>query len=465
MADINSMSSYNYNIKATYIGGSTTYTFRTENIKSLIIDHDYDNNCMPTLYMNLMVDRRIIDDMIKNQNQAYFILTVNAVNSTSSFGASSTSIQEKCVYFLTDDLNKTDVLDYGSEDNKNSEVLAPVSIGLLSADHIKNNKKSCGMTVRETTPQDIVKEITSHMKNVIIEPFEYNDQYPSIIIPPNMADTVNKTLQYLNNQKVFYSTPYRFYQDFNNTFIISSSGKGVSSSGSGSGGLNGAGSDSINITVSEVDDLSTTVSGILNNFIGGLLNNIGGTAGSIVSGLVGGLFGGGGGGLFGGGSSGQSTEVGVNYADMQVFDNTISNKKHTKIRGMNSIGMIETQLASQNEVSTGAYLTKRFNNDNIHMMENIEADRDSNNFFIFFNKVDLDNTVFSINKQIKINNTQRYQELNGSYLLYRKKELYTRQETDFILNSLIYLKRIDGAGNSRGSGSSSGSNSFCSFGR
>ena len=463
MADINSMSSYNYNVSVTYTGGSNNYTFRTENIKSLIIDHDYDNNCMPVLYMTLDIDRRIIDDMIQNQNNAYFILTVNAVNTTASFGSSSTSIQEKCVYFLTDDLNKTDVLDYKSANNKDNEVLAPVNIGLLCADHIKNNKKSCGMTVRETTPQDIVKNITSHMKNVVIEPFEYNDQYPSIIIPPNMADTVNKTLQYLNNQKVFYSTPYRYYQDFNNTFIISSSGKGVSSAGSGSGGLSGSGSDSVSITVSEVDDLTTTMSGVLNNFIGGLLSNIGGTAGSIIGGIAGGLLGGlgGGGGMFGGGASGQSTEVGINYADLQVFDNTISNKKHTKIRGMNSIGMTETQLASQNEVSTEAYLSKRFNNDNIHMMENIKADRDSNNFFIFFNKVDLDNTVFSINKQIKINNTQRYQELNGSYLLYRKKELYTRQENDFILNTLVYLKRIDGSNNSN---SSSGSGSFCSFG-
>ena len=77
------------------------------------------------------------------------------------------------------------------------------------------------------------------------------------------------------------------------------------------------------------------------------------------------------------------------------------------------------------------------------MMENIEAKNNTENYLVYFSKNDLDTTLFSLNKRISIHNIERYQEFNGNYLLYRKREIYIREDTDFVMNSMINLKRID----------------------
>ena len=77
------------------------------------------------------------------------------------------------------------------------------------------------------------------------------------------------------------------------------------------------------------------------------------------------------------------------------------------------------------------------------MIENLEAKANSENFIVYFSKNDLDTDLFTINKRISINNIQRYQEFNGNYLLYRKREIYLREDQTFVMSSMINLKRID----------------------
>ena len=92
--------------------------------------------------------------------------------------------------------------------------------------------------------------------------------------------------------------------------------------------------------------------------------------------------------------------------------------------------------------------------------ENLKADVDTQNFMVQFRRQDMDCSAFAINKAIAINNIQRYQNLNGKYLLYRKVETYNRIADTFILNTFIYLKRIDSSGDKN---HKSGSGSFFSF--
>ena len=82
-------------------------------------------------------------------------------------------------------------------------------------------------------------------------------------------------------------------------------------------------------------------------------------------------------------------------------------------------------------------------NDNEHMIENIEAKMNSENFLLYFSKNDLDTNLFTLNKRISIHNIDRYREFNGTYLLYRKREVYLREDTSFTLSSMINLKRIE----------------------
>ena len=457
------LTNYRYNVELSYHGGSEDVAIYTEQIKSVIIDHNYEEACMPIIFISMTIDRKMADDMIKNQNNAYFILKISAYNGSSMFGGfsglgqSSTTIDVKCAYFINDDLNKMDPVDYASQRSNETmlgNTFTLVNVGLMVVDHLTKNKKNCALTAKKAKMQDILKDkILSDFDNLIFEDLEYNDEFEQLVIPPTVSDSVNKTLAYLNNKRVFYSTPYRFYQDFNNTYFISSSGKAINgSSSSGGGGFGGFGcfgagllggggsafggdSDSISIKITEVDDQTSSISGIITYLISGLL------------------------GL--GGSSSDGTGVAVNYVNVQVSDNTITNKNRNTIRTVQSSGSQQTELASKSElISSSALATQRMNNDNIHMAENIAARYDSSNFLVFFAKTDLDNSLFTINKQIKIANTNRYANLNGTYLLFRKREIYTREDATYVLNTMINLRRIDSLGSEN---HQSGSGSFFSI--
>ena len=389
-----------------------------------------------------------MDDMIRSQNEAYFTLKISAVNQNSLFGSSTDALNIRCTYFINDDVNKTDPVDYTSAtgiETMQGNTFALVMAGLVCIDHVKNNKRNCAMTLRKIKSMDIVRRLTEHFGNLIIEDFEYNDTYEQIVIPSKEADSVSKTLAFLNNKRVFYSTPYRFYQDFNATYLLSSSGNtvGGSSSGGGRTGLLGAGSmgslfgggnGDLNIQVSDIDDATTAISGMIMNLLSGLL------------------------GL--GGSSGGGMGIGLNYGFVKVIDATIANKRKSKLRATSSDGTIDQELAVPSSILTNAPKTTRMNNDNEHMKDNIKAVEDSSNYFLSFTKPDLDTTAFVINKAITINNTQRYQELNGRYLLYRKRETYVRDADTFILTTMIDLRRIDSEGSIN---HKSGSGSFYSF--
>ena len=109
---------------------------------------------------------------------------------------------------------------------------------------------------------------------------------------------------------------------------------------------------------------------------------------------------------------------------------------------MTSSGSIKTSLKNKSSYTTDKDTTIRLNNDNEGIIDNIVADKNNNNFLVFIQKTDLDTELLSPNKQITIHHIDRYKEHNGNYLIYRKRECYLREDSTFVLNTLINLKEI-----------------------
>jgi hypothetical protein len=109
---------------------------------------------------------------------------------------------------------------------------------------------------------------------------------------------------------------------------------------------------------------------------------------------------------------------------------------------MTSSGAKSTSLKNTATYSTDKEITVRLSNDNEGMLDNMKADQDNSNFLVYIQKTDLDTDVFSLNKRITIHHIDRYKEHNGDYLMFRKRECFLREDTTFILNSMINLKEI-----------------------
>lgn len=396
VSNINVNRVYNYDIKMQYVNGKDKEDIRTTYIRNLIIDHNIDRNIMPIIYVTMYLDKSIVDKLIANANSGTIILKIYKVNIIQN-STNSLIFEDKFTYYLPDDINKKIDID-SEEDVKNSgnDNYRDISIGLLSLDHVNTNKVFTELNLKDATIQDVARLVTKNCKNLVMETFDTNRSNDNLIIPA--VDSVNKTLEYLNNQSTFYNTPYRFYMDFKRSYLVSSSGNHIASKNDSSG--------PINITVhNNIKDESTDVGYIKN--------------------------------------SDGSVKISVPYANTQVYDNTIANKGQSKIRGISSTGSNTKSLANTSSYSKDKVVNMRINNDNKKMVNNLANTADNSDFFLFFHKSGLDLDLFTINKKITVTyEINQYKKFSGDYLVYRIKHSFTRTDEEFELTTFIDLRKI-----------------------
>ena len=401
MADNKLIMRYKYKIEMTYlnIAKNKNTEINSEHIKSVIIDHNYDVNCMPVIFAIMELSKALVDDMIVNINDNLILMAIYKYNDLSEAKEEIEVFRDRFAYFLPDDVNANDPVDYNDENKIENmgNTHRSITIGLMSVNHINRNKKVLELNVTKNSIYDCVKYCTSHFNNLIIEPFSFNDIHDRIIMPAQTS--VNNALKYLNNYRVFYYTPFRFYQDFNYTYLISSSGKGIKKSDELY--------SSVIVQVRDIDALDA-------NEIGMIINK-----------------------------SSKTYEILVNYAYTNVYDNTLSNKSRTKLKGITSSGTSTKTLVHSTSYLNSKVKNIRLNNDNTNALYNLEADSNSKNILLYFSKNDLDMDVLSINKKISVRHIDRYSEHNGDYLLYRKRECLIRENDTFVMDTMVNLRKIE----------------------
>ena len=403
MADKKISMQYRYTIEMYYLDtiNEKNVEIKNECLKMLVIDHNFMQNCMPVIMASLKLDKSLVDDMIKNCNDNMIMLAINKYDDLTDDKQEVECIRKKFTYFLPKSANKNDPIDYNevTEEENLGNTYTEVEIGLLCVDHINNNKHSCEIMAKNNTIYDCVKYVTSHISRMIIEPFSYNSEFEQLIMPTK--DSVKQALQFLNDFRVFYYTPYRYYNDFNYTYIISSSGRATEKQDELY--------SSIIIDIKDIDDASANDVGVIAN------------------------------------KTSETYEVPVNYVNTEVYDNTIVNKSKTKLKGISSTGSDTKTLVNRASYMDEKTHSIRLNNDNTNMISNLEAVDNDGNFLVFISKNDLDMELFTINKRISIHNIERYQEYNGDYLLSRKRECFVREDDTFVLTTMLNLRRIERA--------------------
>lgn len=394
-------SQYRYKAEMTYLNldKNVDTSLRVEFIKTIVIDHNYDKNSMPILFVTMKLDKSLVDDMILNINKNLILLAIYKYDNLSDTKEEVEIFRDKFTYFLPDGVNANDPIDYTEENEKEhrGNTFRDIVMGLISINHINRNKKYLELNTVNSTIYDCARYCTSHFDNLVIEPFIFNDTHKRIIMPGQ--ESVRKALEFLNSYRVFYYTPFRFYQDFDYTYVISSSG----------------------LAIPKDNELYSSIVVNIRDILESDANDVG-----LVENKTSGTY-----------------EVPVSYVNTSVYDNTIANKSRTKLKGVSSTGSIEKSLNNVADYSEDKISRVRLNNDNDNMIYNLQADTNNKNVLVYFSKADLDSMVFSINKKISVHHIDRYQQYNGNYLLYRKRECYIREDSTFVLNTMINLRKVD----------------------
>lgn len=386
---------YRYNVELIYLTKKKNIKIKNECIKSIIIDHNISQNCMPIVYMNLWIDKKMADKIIKECNKNLFAFRLKKFNTLVENPIPIECFNKKFTYVLPTDVTKSYDLDYNEEreNNTKTDTNRDLSIGLICIDHININKQNVEINASNGSIMDFAKYAVKDCKNLILEPFANNKKYKQFTMKPQ--NSVNEALKTLNDQRVFYETPYRFYMDFNNSFLISSSGKYIKKP-----------DDVCKSVIIKIKDAITDESDE-----GFELKD-------------------------------EKANIPVKYVDTKMYDNTAANKHSTTLRGASPNSKKKQELVNTAEYSKKKTDMYRINNNNTLYQQNLQVEMDNNNFFIFFSKSGLDMDLFTPNKKITVKNIDRYKEFNGVYLVYRVRHNLIREHNSFVLASYVNMQKI-----------------------
>lgn len=385
--------SYKYNIQLTYMKDDIEINLDYKNILTMAIDYNYEKKNMPTLLIRVGIDKSIIDHMISNKNNT-IILSITKFKESNGIHIRKPVIKSEFFYFLDNNMSFTDDIDYGNKENKeNKDIYKIISLGLIQKDIVLNNKTLINTVYKDTHLLDIICDVFKE-KNLVIEPFVNNDDIKCLIVPP--METVSKFLTYLDDRYTFYNTPYRFFYDFNKTYLLSSSGRGVPVK-----------NEKYNAIFIYVDNTITDQSKF-----DGMKED----------------------------SELKAYMINVDAAAINISVDKATTISYNQIIGVNSEGEYQSVNINSN-LDGDRYKVTRLSNERFDVLDNLKNELESNNIVINIIKGELDSTVFTLNKEYYIKNYNKLADKNGKFLLSAKKEIYIKESEYFNMTTILTLKK------------------------
>ena len=385
--------SYKYNIQLTYMKDDIEINLDYKNILTMAIDYNYEKKNMPTLLIRVGIDKSIIDHMISNKNNT-IILSITKFKESNGIHIRKPVIKSEFFYFLDNNMSFTDDIDYGNKENKeNKDIYKIISLGLIQKDIVLNNKTLINTVYKDTHLLDIICDVFKE-KNLVIEPFVNNDDVKCLIVPP--METVSKFLTYLDDRYTFYNTPYRFFYDFNKTYLLSSSGRGVPVK-----------NEKYNSIFIYVDNTITDKSKF-----DGMKED----------------------------SELKAYMINVDAAAINISVDKATTISYNQIIGVNSEGEYQSVNINSN-LDGDRYKVTRLSNERFDVLDNLKNELESNNIVINIIKGELDSTVFTLNKEYYIKNYNKLADKNGKFLLSAKKEIYIKESEYFNMTTILTLKK------------------------
>ena len=209
-----------------------TFPITAENIKILVRDSNYEKENLTKGMLRLMLDKNFMDKLILLANNAsIFLYCEKVLYDQNNQPISSTPIQTdwsgEYTYVASNDINYNKEIDYmgdNSEDKK--DVYKQIMLGIFFKEANERNNGTENRVIRETSIQNTVIKSMDSMP-LLIEPFDYNNIIDQLAIPPQ--ESLVKFIDFMNQYKVFYETPYRFFIDAKCVYLLSSSGQATES--------------------------------------------------------------------------------------------------------------------------------------------------------------------------------------------------------------------------------------------
>ena len=392
---------YNYKIVLKYINSTNIEVeIDSTQIQYILIDKDFENINMPVITIFGSIEKNILDDMIRHSNDNLVTLGIYKYDNTNqNDNITEKYFNDKFIYMLNEDLSRTDKLDnpQGIDSKTGNRQYREVTIFLIQQNAINNNRQTINGVYHNASMNSLILQSTNYLGNMLLEPIKYDTRFDQVIIPP--IDSISNYIRYLNdNLGVFYDSPYRFFIDFDTTYLVSSSGNAIR-----------ARNQYIYTIVIDIREID---------------NNISEEPGAYVD-LKAGKY-----------------TIGIDASKVEYVKNNVTNKIVNKVTVINSKGDVFEQDIEDNKAKVTSTINQIMNisNNDQNVINNISYSVESANVTITIVKNDLDASLFTLNKEYIINDPV-HDSYAGHYILLQVKQLFIKQNENFIMSTVLKFKK------------------------
>ena len=231
------MNIFTYKPTLSFINGidNSTIDIPMDNINSILIDKNYDELNQPVVILTVSIDKKILNTIIETQEDSLLSLQIYKYNENDPDDIGECVLGDLFIYMTDENISYTSELDYDKdhEENDRNDLFRQITLYLLKRDSVNNINQVINTVNHSTykgkneikiTMTDLVMRVSTYLNPLLLEPLQYNTSYSQIIIPP--VSTITEYLEYLNdNVYTFYDSGYRFFVDFDTTYILSKSGR------------------------------------------------------------------------------------------------------------------------------------------------------------------------------------------------------------------------------------------------
>lgn len=399
------ISTTNHNALYKYVAKITTTFNGTDGkpivldslrIKSIIADYSYDTHSMPLIYATVVLSYEQVNIFKNNIDKNTVVLNIQKYIENSDMpGLKIDYINQECIFYMNTDAGKNKEQALIPEEERMPDYGYILTLGLIAKDHVNKNKTTINGIVNNGTLSSTVFYILKDHK-LLMEPFSYNTQLKQVFIPP--MKSVNSTLGYLNRISTFYETPYRFFMDYDCTYLMSSSGFALKKKGE----------DITSISIKlfkEFDEAN----------MDGMEED----------------------------KENKMYILNVSASNSNLIENKVTKSTYSDIRGINTTGdTVSVELAKSPIINSNTS-NVRLSNENKQLIENMRTTALFNSAVISITKNRVDSSIFTINKRYHINADDVYgTEYSGVYILSNKKEVYAQEGENLTMGLLLVFKKV-----------------------
>lgn len=394
--------SFQFTTSATYVANGEESTILDESISNIICKYDYETKHMPIIYMGVKIRENLFNIMTKNIDNGSIILSVykQAKTEDNVIGKKDLYFRSSFSYFMPNYIGfsdnkviRNDDLDQTNIDNSYHDCI----LGLYDMNIVNRNGNVENNIIKDSDMISIVNYYTKDLP-MLIEPFKDNEKIKTCIIPPNL--TINKLLPYLNSVHSFYKTSFRYFNDFNLTYLLSNEGNPVKTSDEEL--------DTIIIRIMDHEEFQTKLFSME-------IDN--------------------------------SRKAYVFYIDEKFAGLTVNHLRDKEINRLvciDSLGnSVQTTLnIPTNENTTEKIKADRINVDNLDYINTIRDDIENTSVMLKVVKSTIDSSILTPNKEYIVQHHTSNSQYNGRYLLASKQEILARQSNTFTSSTIFELRKV-----------------------